>query len=190
MRGVFSLPGDFDVTLDFTVGNFSKPEDGRVNGIRMSLDFRDNPRTRLSLWRICTSEGKQIVRLDMRNETGSVESDESWDAPAGFSGIRIAREGGNAKIFVLTSKEETLKKDFSVPASEVFPLKIRADSGGGTANLDVTLRKLSVKGLKFPVENKPYKAPISNWVWGLTASIGGLILAMAIKVISRLRSKE
>jgi len=190
MRGIFSLPGDFDVRLDCTVGNFGKPETGRLNGIRLSLDFRDNPRTRLSVSRVCDSEGNQIVRLNLRSETGSVNLEESWGTPAGFSGIRITRDGGNAKIFVLAGKKEIVKKELSVPTTDVFPLKIRADSGDGKANLDVTLRQLRVKGLKFPVEVKPYQAPIPGWVWGLAASVGGLFLAMALNVIIKLRSKE
>jgi len=190
VKTVFALSGDFNIELLFTIRSLSKPDNGNGNGVQISVGFRDSNESRLSISRACTTNGKQVLKVNHSTQKLTKHDVKTYDVPQNLLGLRIERRDGLASVYCIQSKEKALLREVEVGESEVFPIGIWASTGGGTANLDVTLQKLSVSGAGLPVGNKVPDASTPFWVWLVGTGAGGLILGLVGLVVRQVRAKE
>ncbi len=187
LRTIFSLPKDFEIGLWFKA-TLSKPESGRRNGVKLALDFRDDPRTRVAIHRACLDDGQQVIEVAVSNQTGIASADsQTFPVPSGFQGFKVIRVAKELKITALLKNDETPLTVLQVPAREVFPVVINAATGSGKAALDVTLQKLEVNGAEFPIEREVPREPWPTWIWMFLVSSSGLLMGGLLMVWQRWR---
>ena len=189
VKTVFSLSGDFDIEWTFMIRNLSKPEKGNGNGVQISLGFRDAEDSRLSVARSCAADGKQVLKVNHSREHLTKHDVKTYEVPPDLKGFRIERRKGLASVYCIQGKGKTPLREVEVGESEVFPVGIWANTGGGKANLDVTLQKLSVTGAGLLIGSKVPATTTPLWVWILAAGSAGLTLGLAGIVARQLRSK-
>ena len=190
VKTVFALSGDFDIEWLFTIRSLSKPDTGNGNGVQISVGFRDSEESRLSVARACAANRKQVLKVNHSREHLTKHDVKTYDVPQDLRGVRIERRNGLASVFCIQSKGKTLLREVKVGGSEVFPVGIWANTGGGKANLDVTLQKLSVTGAGLPIGSKVPSAPVPFWVWVVGTGAGGLMFGLAGLIFRQFRSKE
>ncbi len=193
LKTVFAIRGDGHAKLDFDCKTLGTPDYGSGSGLYFEFDFVGEKERKITIALVAESDGSQQIKI---NEQVGHSSGRQWiQFPIGISPIakepssfRFSREGSVARIEAEVDGSMVLLSEKQCPESDIFPIRIRLTSDHARADLDMTLKELSVSGASLPADALVPPEPTSRWKWLLWFSLACLFVMMCFWARNRFRT--
>jgi hypothetical protein len=167
VKTVFAIREDGWAELQFRCSELGKPSNGWGSGVQLRAEFNDREKTGLTIALQTEADGQSYVMTDFTTNGQAKHAVErkKIDKPKATTPCKLRFERISNQMMASYDVGNGLTTVARAPVSEtdIFPIGVWVGSGGGEADLDITLESLRVVGATLPGDTLLPPSPYSLW---------------------------